>query len=226
MAAAPNSVEPMRFTADSASRHRLADGTEIVLRLLRPEHREQLIAGFDRLSPESRYRRFFTAMPELPEQVVRRLLDTDGWNHLAIVAHTLAGQPDGAEGVGIARFVRLKDDPEVAEVAVTVVDHLQRRGLGTLLVRAISAAARERGVRRVRAEVLRDNEAVRALLRDFDEDVRPVIDGTVAVYDLAIPDPVAEAPSGPLYRLLRLAAEGVEVVLRRLGHAPPERGEA
>src|SRR5439155_664837 len=127
--------------------------------LLRRADREKLVAAFDRLSPESRYRRFFTAMPRLPEKLLRSLLDIDGWNHLAIGAETVTTDPAEAEGVGIARFIRLKDEPAVAEAAVTVVDHMQRRGLGKLLVSALAQAARERGITRFRAEVLRTNEA-------------------------------------------------------------------
>ena len=149
----------MRFTGDYSSTHRLADGTPVRLRLLRRADREKLVAAFDRLSPESRYRRFFTAMPRLPEKLLRSLLDIDGWNHVAIGAETVTTDPAEAEGVGIARFIRLKDEPAVAEAAVTVVDHMQRRGLGKLLVSALAQAARERGITRFRAEVLRTNEA-------------------------------------------------------------------
>src|SRR5438132_10145045 len=140
----------MRFTGDYSSTHRLADGTPVRLRLLRRADREKLVAAFDRLSPESRYRRFFTAMPRLPEKLLRSLLDIDGWNHLAIGAETVTTDPAAAEGVGIARFIRLKDEPAVAEAAVTVVDHMQRRGLGKLLVSALAQAARERGITRFR----------------------------------------------------------------------------
>jgi GNAT superfamily N-acetyltransferase len=209
----------VRFTADYRPIHRLADGTQVRLRLLGPEDREKLVAAFDRLSPESRYRRFFSATPRLPEKLLRRLLDTDGWNHLAIGAETVTADPAQAEGVGVARFIRLPDEPDVAEAAVTVVDDMQRRGLGTLLVSALTEAARERGITRFRAEVLRTNEAVQALLHELDETARPVVNGPTATYDLALPEPSAgERITGPLYGLLRLAAGGLQVVLRRLGH--------
>ena len=214
----------MRFTGDYSSTHRLADGTPVRLRLLRRGDRAKLVAAFDRLSPESRYRRFFTAMPRLPEKLLRRLLDLDGWNHVAIGAETVTADPAQAEGVGVARFIRLADEPDVAEAAVTVVDHMQRRGLGKLLASALVQAARERGITRFRAEVLRTNEAVLALLRELDETARPVVDGPLATYDLTFPEPAAEERmTGPLYGLLRLAAAGLQVVLRRLGHpaGPP-----
>src|SRR5207245_10374104 len=105
----------MRFTGDYSSTHRLVDGTPVRRRLLRRADREKLVAAFDRLSPESRYRRFFTAMPRLPEKLLRSLLDIDGWNHLAIGAETVTTDPAEAEGGGIARFIRPKDEPAVAE---------------------------------------------------------------------------------------------------------------
>ena len=219
-------MNPSRFTGDYSSVHRLDDGMQVRLRLLGPEDREKLVAAFDRLSPESRYRRFFTAMPRLPEKLLHRLFDIDGWNHVAIGAETMTADPAEAEGVGIARFIRLKDQPAVAEAAVTVVDHMQRRGLGKLLVSVLAEAARERGIKRFRAEVLRTNEAVQALLHELDETARPVVDGPLATYDLVLPEPSPEEPmTGPLYGLLRLAAAGLQVVLRRLGHpAGPRSG--
>ncbi len=210
----------MRFTPEHSETHRLADGTKVRLRLLRPEDRAKLIAGFGRLSEESRYRRFFTAMPELPVKVLDRLLLVDGQNHLAIAAEDAAGDPETAEGYGIARFLRLDDAPEVAEAAIVVVDHMQRRGLGKLLLSALAVAARERGVTRFRAEVLRTNDAVLALLHDVDQTARPTLDGPVAVYELALPEMAAETPAGPLFGFLRLAAGGLQFLLRRL--LPPE----
>src|SRR3989442_4899449 len=203
----------MRFTGDSSPPHRLADGTPVRLRLLRRSDREKLVAAFDRLSPGSRSRRFFTAMPRLPETLLRRLLDIDGWNHVAIGAETMTADPAEAEGAGIARFIRLKDQPAVAEAAVTVVDHMQRRGLGKLLVSALAQAARERGITRFRAEVLRTNEAVQALLHEVDEAARPAVDRPLAAYDLALPEPSAQEPmTGPLYGPLRLAARRLPVL--------------
>ena len=217
----------MRFTGDYSSTHRLTDGTPVRLRLLRRADRKKLVAAFDRLSPESRYRRFFTAMPRLPDKLLRRLLDTDGWNHVAIGAETMTEDPAEGEGVGIARFIRLKDQPTVAEAAVTVVDHMQRRGLGKLLVSALAQAARERGIARFRAEVLRTNEAMQALLHEIDETAQPAVDGPLATYDLVLPEPSPEEPTtGPIYGLLRLAAAGLEVVLRRLGHPGAPRSGA
>ncbi len=68
----------LRFGDDWTAVHRLVDGTKMRLRLLRAEDRDWLVKGFEKLSPESRYRRFCTAMPRLPASVLERLLRVDG----------------------------------------------------------------------------------------------------------------------------------------------------
>jgi GNAT superfamily N-acetyltransferase len=185
---------------------------------LRPGDRAKLLAGFERLSDESRYARFFTATPRLSETTLDRLVATDGWNHLAIGAEAGDQPRETAEGLGVARFIRLPEAPYVAEAAVAVVDHMQRRGLGTLLLARLAAAARERGILHFRAEVMRTNQAMVSLLHGIDADAHPTYDGPVAIYDLAVPEsmPVEERPQGPLFGMLRLAASGLQVVLRRL----------
>ena len=70
-------------------------------------------------------------------------------------------------GVGIARYVRCADDPQAADIAVTVVDGWQRRGLGTELLRLLCDRARQEGICRFTAEVAADNAAVLALLRNL-----------------------------------------------------------
>jgi GNAT superfamily N-acetyltransferase len=214
----------VRFGADYEETRRLPDGTPVRLRLLRPDDRAKLLAGFERLSDESRYARFFTAMPRLSDTTLDRLLATDGWNHLAIAAEAGDQPPETAEGLGVARFIRLPEAEDVAEAAVAVVDHMQRRGLGTLLLARLAAAARERGIHHFRAEVMRTNQAMVSLLHGVDADAHATYDGSVAIYDLAVPEipPAEDRPQGPLFGMLRLAASGLQVVLRRLHLADDE----
>jgi GNAT superfamily N-acetyltransferase len=214
----------LRFGPDYAALHHLTDGTRVRLRLLRADDREPLVTGFDHLSPQSRYRRFFTSMPRLPESMIRRLLNVDGDKHLAIVAEA-ANETDEPQGFwGIARYARLPDEPAAAEAAVAVADPLQRRGLGKLLLTELASAARERGVTHFRAEVQLTNEPMKALLRELDANARPTLQGSLAVYDVSLPEPGEEA--GPLFRFLKAAAaEGLSFVLRRFrgkraGRAP------
>lgn len=79
------------------------------------------------MSPESRYRRFLAARDRLSEAELDYLTRVDHHDHEALVALVLETQ----EGVGLARFVRLPEDPEDAEVAIAVADAWQRRGVGT-----------------------------------------------------------------------------------------------
>jgi GNAT superfamily N-acetyltransferase len=90
--------------------------------------------------------------------------------------------------------VRLRAEPEVAEAAVTVVDALQGQGLGKLLLRRLSEAARERGIRRFRGQVLTENTAARKLLQSIDPHARLIAhEPGSEEYEVLLPDVVAGA---------------------------------
>ena len=139
---------------------RLRDGQEILIRPIRPDDREELAEGMRRLSPESRYRRFFTPTSELSAAALSYLTEVDHHDHEALVAL----DPDSGHGVGVARFVRSADDPEVAEVAVAVADSWHNRGVATALLDRLTQRAREEGVRRFSAEVLAENRPMLELI--------------------------------------------------------------
>jgi GNAT superfamily N-acetyltransferase len=203
----------MRIDPGYSELHRLSDGTEVRLRLLRASDRGKFAAGFRRLSPESRYRRFFSLMPELSERMLRQLTLTDDWDHLAIIAERVAG--DDATSLGVARYVRLRDTPDTAEASVAVIDEMQRKGLGRLLVTTLVEAARERGIHRFRASILAENEAGKLLLHSLEEHATARIEDGLRVYEVDLPEPLSEAPfAAPIYRLFKLVAEGLQTVLR------------
>ena len=139
----------------------LADRTRILLRPLRREDRDVYLRGFEHLSERSRYMRFFSPKNLLSEAELRYFLDVDHHHHEAVAAIDL----DSGEGVGVARFIRDVEDPDVAEVSVAVVDDHQGRGLGAVLLRTIAQRARDEGVRRFRATVFADNTRMLALIR-------------------------------------------------------------
>lgn len=134
----------------------------IAFRPIRPDDRERLQDHHERLSPESRYRRFLAAKPYLSADDARHLSEVDGCDHFALVA-TLP-ERDGEPIVGVARYIRLPDNREVAEMAIVVNDQFQRRGVGAALVRRLAEVAVSRGVRRFRATMLADNLAIQRLL--------------------------------------------------------------
>jgi GNAT superfamily N-acetyltransferase len=146
----------------------LRDGSEALLRLVRPEDKPLLLDGFERMSPESRYYRFFTSKERLSEADLHYLTEIDGENHFAVGAVRI--QPDGTQlGLGVARFVRLKDEPKTAEPAITVADDAQGKGLGTLLLHRLVDAAAERGIRHFRSVLLADNASMKRLLEDLSD---------------------------------------------------------
>jgi RimJ/RimL family protein N-acetyltransferase len=140
--------------------HILGDGTRIEVRGIRPCDRDALRAAFQSLSPQSRYQRFLAQVNDLSDRTWRYLCEVDGRAHVALVALTAeAGGP-----VGVARFIRQAGDRATAEVAVTITDAHQRRGVGTLLLGLLVDAARERGITTLRAYALPSNEAIRRLM--------------------------------------------------------------
>lgn len=149
----------MLLTAPAAARSTTLDPV-VHLHQLTSGDRAPLLEIFAGLSPRSRQRRFLTAKPRLTESDLRQLTAVDDQDHVAIVAVSARhGRP-----VGVARFVRESGRPDSADVAVSVVDAWQGRGIGTLLTRALARRAREVGVRRFTVMMQRDNEAALGLL--------------------------------------------------------------
>jgi GNAT superfamily N-acetyltransferase len=207
----------MRTGPDFRETVTLADGTRVTLRHIRPGDAPELQRAFARLSPESRYRRFFGGMSELGDAAARYLCEVDGNDHVAIVATLESPDLKGERGVGVGRFVRQRDEPAVAEAAITVVDDMQRKGLGRALAMALAEAARERGVRTFRADVLADNEPMVAIMREVGASEKSRGEGVVT-YDVGVGEPGA-GRENVVARLLREAARTMAVMVRRL--APP-----
>jgi GNAT superfamily N-acetyltransferase len=189
----------------------LRDGTPVLARPIRPDDKQLLRDGFERLSEESRYRRFMAPVNELGDEQLRYLTEVDGVDHVAWVA-VRSDRPD--EGVGVARFVRVQGEPEVAEAAVTVVDEYQGRGVGTLLLGLLAAAARSAGIRAFRAYVLEQNAPMRELLEELGGHAEHDSPGLLR---LDIPISVETLPDSPAGRILRaVAARLVAPIPRRL----------
>jgi GNAT superfamily N-acetyltransferase len=115
----------------------LRDGTRALVRPIRPDDKQRLVDGLERLSPESRYRRFLRPVTSLSERELRYLTEIDYVNHFAWVA--VAADVEDQPGLGVARYVRDPKDPEVAEAAVAVIDDYQGKGVGTVLLRMLTA---------------------------------------------------------------------------------------
>ena len=147
----------------------LRDGSTLRLRAPLAEDAEALLEFFSELSDRSRYLRFH-GFPALGPKLVERMLDPD-WDDRG----SLVGSLDGRI-VALANWVRLRD-PRIAEVAFTVDDRYQQRGIGTRLLEQLAARAAEAGIEEFVAEVLHDNEAMIAVFRDAGFDVLRIADG-------------------------------------------------
>ena len=127
------------------------------------------------------------------------LTDIDHRDHEAIVAL----DERGTEGLGIAHYLRSPERADTAEVALTVIDDWQGRGLGTLLLEVISARARQEGIKTFTALLLAENHEMRGLL----ERLGPVrmIDQARDTVEVEVPVPAVRVDAA-LRKLLRIAA--------------------
>jgi RimJ/RimL family protein N-acetyltransferase len=168
----------------------LRDGSTVLIRPVRSTDAPLLADGFARLSPQSRWMRFLGTKTSLSAAELRYLTDVDHHDHEAIGALSAA---DG-RGVGIARYVRDTNDPRSAEVAVTIVDDWQGRGLGTELLARLSDRARQAGIDRFTALVSTQNPAMAGLLRKLGACLAARGPGTVE-YEVSLLIP----PEDPAY---------------------------
>jgi GNAT superfamily N-acetyltransferase len=199
--------------------HVLDDGTPVTLRHVRPDDASELKRGFDKLSTPSRYRRFLGGVTSLSDETLRYLTRVDGHDHVAIVAVTLAPGSAAETGLGIARFIRTAEDPTVAEAAVTVIDEMQRKGLGRILSICLARAALDRGIRRFRGEVLANNEPVRQLLEEVGAVIRRADDKSL-VFDVDFGPPEGHRFEMVVRRMLRAASSHLVGRVRGLAPSP------
>ena len=181
------------------------------MRPIAPEDKALLASSFARLSEQSRYRRFLTTKNLLSEPELDYLVDVDHKDHEAIVAI----DPVTGAGLGVARYIRSRDDAELAEVAVTVADDWQGRGLGRALLDRLTYRARREGVRRFSALVQGENRASIRLLEGLGDAQRHWDTGEV---ELIIELPPKRGMGARLRDALRAAAAGSLVPAHTLAH--------
>jgi RimJ/RimL family protein N-acetyltransferase len=206
------------FVAARTGPVRLADGTHLVFRPVVPEDKALFLAAFERLSPLSRYRRFLSPLPRLNAALLSHLTEVDHRVHSAWVA--VVHEDSETAAVGVARAIRL-DDPRGAEVAITVIDPYQGRGIGRLLLATLVLEAAEQGVTRFVGLVLADNAPMQAVLRRAGARLYPEEVGTYR-FEVDVPAAAGDLTRCPLYQVLRSLARGEARLSRQeLGWLPP-----
>jgi protein lysine acetyltransferase len=182
----------------------LPKGGRIRIRPIVPEDRELIRRGFEELSEESRYRRFM-GLKRLTEKDLDYFTQIDYHDHFAWVAFAHDEHPEPA--IGVARYVRDKNDPEEAEAAVTVIDAYHNRGIGTLLLEALAAVAVENGIKRFIGYLLVENRPMMEVLHTMG--ARLTVDSPgVERMVLDLPEQAEGLKGTPLYRVLRAVARG------------------
>lgn len=140
----------------------LKDGTNVLIRTVDPCDKQCISEGFDRLSARSRHMRFFSPINKLSDAQLTYLTDVDNVNHVVITASETTG--DNLVGIGLARYIRLNKEPDIAEFAISVTDDYQGLGVGSFLLDILIEHAKGNRIRVLRGYVLRSNEAMIKLL--------------------------------------------------------------
>lgn len=161
-----------------ATTHAVGGGLRVRLRLTRPTDAPAVRAFLERLSPETRHRRFLQTMPHVPDAIVRRFTFYDPRRRVVVAATSFE---DGHEQiVGLADVAHLETG--LAELAVVVADDRQGRGVGKLLTEAAAALAIQQGATHLRADLLEHNAAMLALMERLGRTTRTYEDGVAAVF--------------------------------------------
>jgi acyl-CoA synthetase (NDP forming)/GNAT superfamily N-acetyltransferase len=202
-----------------------SDGGTVHLRLLAPGDEAALAAFHNGLSFHSRYLRYFSAIGELPEATIRSLTHADGVNRVVL------GVTLGTDIIAMGQFDRAPGEVE-AEASFVVSDAHQGRGIGSVLLEHLAAAAREVGVQRFAAVVLAENRAMLRVFRAAGYIARPHYQGSEVELDFAIDETaateavarereqVAEARSiGRLLRPTSVAVVGASNDVGKIGSA-------
>ncbi|GLY42457.1 GNAT family N-acetyltransferase [Amycolatopsis sp. NBRC 101858] len=177
--------DPFDYPRDWEADVVLSDGGTVHLRPVVPTDADGLVAFHGKLSERTRYFRYFGAYPRIPEKDLKRFSTVDHHDRVAFAAFL------GDDIVAVGRYERLDHGPS-AEVAFVVSDAHQGRGLGSILLEHLAAAASECGLRRFVAEVLAENAAMVRVFRDAGYQVSREIEEGVLHLEFDI-DPTEES---------------------------------
>ena len=183
----------------------LRDGGTAHLRPIRPDDADRLRRFHGRLSDETIYFRFFSLLRELSDKDVARFTVVDHVDRVALVSTV------GDEIIGVVRYERVS--PDLAEVAFNIEDSYQGRGVGSVFLEHIAAAARERGVARFVADVLPSNRKMMRVFQDAGYVVGHEMDEGVVRLEFGL-EPTENSLAVTFDREHRAEAESV----RRLLH--------
>ena len=141
---------------------KLRDGRAVTVRTIRVEDRDKLQIAIRRLSPESRYSRFFSPLRELSPQLLARATNPDAERELQLVA--VVGEGVAEEIIAGARYAGAEGSRD-CEFAVAVVDEWHGLGLARQLLETLMRTARARGFERMEGYILATNASMLGLAK-------------------------------------------------------------
>lgn len=150
---------------DVAVHSALNDGTAVCLRTITPDDAPLIRDGIAKLSAESRYLRFFSPAPALPDAVVRKLADVDGHDHIAWGA--ICSECPGRPPIGAVHAVRHRAGGPVGEFSIAVLDEFQGQGLARMMTAALLVHCRAEGLGTLDVHMLSENAAARRLVKSL-----------------------------------------------------------
>ena len=143
----------------------LGDGTPAVIRPLVPTDEAKLVEGLQRLSPESRIRRFLFEKSTFTPGEIQHLAHPDGCTQIALVLAILNEMGQEVDKVAVARCFRNPQESQFGEVAVATVDEWQGLGIGTALIKQLARCCRQHGILYWVATLFSGNTPMRKLLQ-------------------------------------------------------------
>lgn len=174
-----STVQPLEQPESYSREVELDDGGRLLVRPIQPDDKAALQEGLKQLSRDSVYRRFFSPKRELSEKELAYLTELDFHGHVGLVA--IRTDTDEPEPIGVGRYIVL--DPEgkphapCAELAITVVDEHQHRGVGGVLFDHLCAMAREQGIEAFVGTIMEGNRPMHRLLDSHGHVVDETWDG-------------------------------------------------
>ncbi|MEY9776199.1 GNAT family N-acetyltransferase [Arthrobacter sp. MW3 TE3886] len=183
----------------------LRDGGTAHVRPIHPSDADAVQAFHVGQSQKSIYMRFFAFKSKLSSKELKRFTEVDYKDRVALVITI------GGEILGIGRYDRL-DDPAEAEVAFNIADAHQGRGIGSILLEHLAAAAREHGIRKFSAEVLPENRKMLMVFSDAGYDVKRHFDDGVVSLEFNI-DPTDKSRAVMESREHRAEARSIQELL-------------
>ncbi|MEM6108699.1 GNAT family N-acetyltransferase [Mycobacterium sp. 050272] len=175
--------------AEYSATARLIDGRLVSLRRLTAQDADATLAFHQRLTDFERYYRFFTLNQIDLEQLVQSITEASDDRYSL-------GAFDADRLIGVAHYVVVRDDPQVAEVAVAVAHEDHSLGIGTALLKHLAHIARAHGIERFVADVLSENHLMLTVLFDLGWCCKPTHYGAINHVEIELPDVLDELSSG------------------------------